>query len=173
MAVTQNVVPDNGVAEGRYVAVAILAIVGLAALLLPHHQAGSVRSSLAPHQITHVDLPASLVEPFINLKLAHEEIRDWHRDNLDAGLTGSAAWPDIQHLTDSHLPPFTRGQWQRPASGHYLGRLEDRVLLLDSTRAAPRLWLCDITPGQFDADTLTHTGCQQMVAPGAHSDKEY
>ncbi|MBY6185375.1 hypothetical protein KUV89_01790 [Marinobacter hydrocarbonoclasticus] len=173
MAFTQKVAPDNGVAEGRYVALAIVAILGIGTLLLPHHQAGSHHAMLAAHQIAHNELPAGIQVPFTDLKLAHEEIRDWHQDNLDDGLIGIASWPGIAELSDSYIPPFSEGRWQQPGEGLYLGQLQEHLLLLDSTLPDAQLWLCDAIPAHTDAETLKHTGCQQVVAPGAQNHKDH
>ncbi|ADN75984.1 conserved hypothetical protein [Ferrimonas balearica DSM 9799] len=170
---SQKVAADNGVAEGRYVALAIAGILGIGALLLPHHQAHHGGPDLAEHQVTFDLVPTDVRVAATDLKLSHEEIRDWHQDNLDDGFDAEAAWPGVDDLKDAFLPPFSQGQWQQPQAAIYLGLLADHALVLNSQHAEPALWVCDNAPRAFDDNALKANGCQQLVSHPSHSHKDH
>ncbi|MBY5991482.1 DUF6162 family protein [Ferrimonas balearica] len=170
---TQIVVPDNGVAEGRYVGLAIGGILALSALLLPFHQAHHKGPALASHQVALDSLDSQVQVAVTDLRLTHEEIRDWHQDNLDEGRVDAEAWPPPAELAEAFLPPFDGGQWHSPAPGRYLGPIAGHTLVIDSRAAPAEIWLCDAPPaGLADTDLIT-APCHQVVTPGPQTHKDH
>lgn len=130
--ISQSVHPDDGGREGKWVALIIIAILATAALLLPYHQNASSEKQLARHQISIKDLPTVELAMIGELRLAHEEIRNIHQDNLELdspelesgefegaeleniGLESTNAWPDMAELDELWLAPFIIDKsWER------------------------------------------------------------
>lgn len=135
--ISQSVHPDDGGREGKWVALIIIAILATAALLLPYHQNASSEKPLARHQISIKDLPTVELAMIGELRLAHEEIRNIHQDNLELdspelgslelesgefegaeleniGLESTNAWPDMAELDELWLAPFIIDKsWER------------------------------------------------------------
>jgi len=160
--ISQSVRADDGGREGKWVALIIIAILATAAVLLPYHQTASSDKVLASHQISIKDLPSVELAMIAELRLAHEEIRNIHQDNLElesaefegAELENSDIWPDMAELEDLWLAPFVSDKsWERKGEHHwrnigpalYQGipalTTGSVAVLLSSQAPRPEVWL--------------------------------
>ena len=143
---TQTVRADNGSREGKWVALTVAVILAITLLLLPHHQAQTEQVSTLDHQVLITSLEQDDLAMLVELKLAHEEIRDLY---LESGV-----WPAITDLQQYWIAPFVPDQswqrkgshqWQRLESGQYLGVRKDpqgsASVLLDSRNPQADIWL--------------------------------
>lgn len=148
----ETVSSDNGGREGKWVALSIMVILLFSALLLPFHQAAEQPQTLASYQVSVKDLAPQELAIIADLRLAHEEIRNIHQDNID--LEGIKSWPDISELEALWLAPFYRDKsweykgrhdWQQIGGSAYQGLRQLRegsasVILLFSQQQ-PVIWL--------------------------------
>ena len=123
--IIQSVTPDNGSAEGKWIALIIGCILLIAVVALPYHQSNDEGVKLELHQVLITDLAQDDLAMIAELRLAYEEIYD-----IQAESTEENAWPEIAYLADEWLPPFVQDQswerrgkhqWQHLGSGVYLG----------------------------------------------------
>ncbi|WP_100752810.1 DUF6162 family protein [Vibrio salilacus] len=137
---------DNGSREGKWVALTVATILAVSLLLLPHHQAQSQQTSTLAHQVLVTTLEQDDLAMLVELKLAHEEIRDLYLE--------SGEWPDVSELQRNWIAPFVPDQswqrkgshqWQQLEAGLYLGVKQDRqgsaLMLLDSRDQQADIWL--------------------------------
>ena len=199
--ISQSVHPDDGGREGKWVALIIIAILAVAALLLPYHQAASSERELASHQISIKDLPPVELAMIAELRLAHEEIRNINQDSLE--FEGDDIWPELAELDELWLAPFIidkswerkgKHAWRKVAPALYQGipalATGSVAVILNSQDARPDVWLAlDMpTPAPMMGSTLNTSelisaGWKQVVFVGdattgvdhtdaAHTDKD-
>jgi len=184
--ISQSVHPDDGGREGKWVALIIIAILAVAALLLPYHQAASSERELASHQISIKDLPTVELAMIAELRLAHEEIRNIHQDNLElegAELESSDTWPDMAELDELWLAPFIidkswerkgKHAWRKIAPALYQGipalTTGSVAVILNSQDARPEVWLAldmpipaPMTENALNTEDLINAGWKQVV----------
>ena len=150
--IAETVIPDNGGREGKWVALSISVILLLAAVLLPFHQAAEQQQSLASYQVSVKGLEPQDLAMIADLRLAHEEIRNIHQDNLE--LDGIDSWPDITELEALWLAPFSRDKswehkgkhgWQQIGGSAYQGLRQlpqgSASVILLSSQPEPVIWL--------------------------------
>lgn len=192
--ISQSVHPDDGGREGKWVALIIIAILATAALLLPYHQNASSEKQLARHQISIKDLPTVELAMIGELRLAHEEIRNIHQDNLEldslelesAELKSRDTWPDMAELDELWLAPFIidkswerkgKHAWRKVAPALYQGipalTTGSVAVILNSQAARPDVWLALDMPNPVPmmASTLNtveliSAGWKQVVFTG-------
>ena len=123
--IIQSVTPDNGSAEGKWIALIIGCILLIAVIALPYHQSNDEGVSLESHQVLITDLAQADLAMIAELRLAYEEIYD-----IQAESEEDNSWPEITYLADEWLPPFVQDQswerrgmhqWQHLGNGVYLG----------------------------------------------------
>ncbi|MGF1727874.1 DUF6162 family protein [Photobacterium nomapromontoriensis] len=153
--ITESVRADDGGAEGKWVALAILVILSVAFVALPFHQAEVKTQALARHQVLITDLSPNELAMIADLRLAHEEIRNLHQDSMafEPEKMPAQHWPKVDELEAMWLAPFVkdkswehkgRHDWQRVISSVYLGTPEEAngskavVLLADAEQ--PDIW---------------------------------
>ena len=192
--ISQSVHPDDGGREGKWVALIIIAILAVAALLLPYHQTESSERVLASYQISIKDLPTVELAMIAELRLAHEEIRNIHQDSLELEsvelesleFEGDDIWPELAELKDLWLAPFIidkswerkgKHAWRKVAPALYQGipalATGSVAVILNSQNARPDVWLAlDMpTPAPMMGSTLNTSelisaGWKQVVFVG-------
>jgi len=185
--ISQTVRTDDGGREGKWVALSIFLILTVAAILLPYHQETAKQQSLSTHQVSIKDLAADELAMIAELRLAHEEIRNMHQDNIE--LDGIESWADIPELEALWLAPFIQDKsWERkgkhlwlkiaPALYQGVPQLEggSASVVLNSMQEDPEIWLNlgkKIQPviaddirfekGPFQTSVLIEAGWKQVV----------
>jgi hypothetical protein len=192
--ISQSVHPDDGGREGKWVALIIIAILATAALLLPYHQNASSEKQLASHQISIKDLPTVELAMIGELRLAHEEIRNIHQDNLE--FEGVDIWPEMAALDELWLAPFIidkswerkgKHAWRKVAPALYQGvpalTTGSVAVILNSQAARPDVWLAldmptpePLVANKLNAAELISVGWKQVVfaadVEAAHTDND-
>ncbi|USD39349.1 DUF6162 family protein [Ferrimonas sp. SCSIO 43195] len=142
-----RVSPDNGAREGRYLAVAIVAILAVAALALPYHQAHTDGSHRPAHHIGIEQLPKQRLGPLRELNIAKEELQFYQQDEQ--------RWPPVAELASEFIAPFSDDQWQwrQVESGVYLGSNGHWSLLLNAINS--EIWYLNAAHSDF-AGSLVH-----------------
>lgn len=187
--ISQSVHPDDGGREGKWVALIIIAILAAAALLLPYHQNASSEKQLASHQISIKDLPSVELAMIGELRLAHEEIRNIHQDNLEfegGELESRDTWPEMAELDELWLAPFIidkswerkgKHAWRKVAPALYQGipalTTGSVAVILNSQAAKPDVWLALDIPNpapmmasMLNTAKLISAGWKQVVFTG-------
>lgn len=200
--ISQSVHPDDGGREGKWVALIIIAILAVAALLLPYHQTESSERVLASYQISIKDLPTVELAMIAELRLAHEEIRNIHQDSLElesVEFESVDLWPGMAELDELWLAPFIsdkswerkgKHDWRKVAPALYQGIptliTGSVAVLLNSQDARPEVWLAldmptpaPMTASALNTDDLISAGWTQVVFADdsdsdntAHTDKD-
>ncbi|PSW20309.1 hypothetical protein C9I98_09680 [Photobacterium sanctipauli] len=181
--ITQTVRADDGGKEGKWVGLSIALILLLAVMLLPHHQSISKAQALDAHQVSVNDLAGPELAMVAELRLAHEEIRNIHQDNLDFGVHSELLWPDMVELEEIWLAPFVhdkswehkgRHNWQVIAPAFYLGirQMEQGTahVVLYSGEHEPDIWFA-LSPkakamsasAELSTEALIDAGWTQVV----------
>ncbi|QFI39061.1 hypothetical protein FR932_14955 [Moritella marina ATCC 15381] len=192
--ISQSVHPDDGGREGKWVALIIVVILATATLLLPYHQTASSEKQLASHQISIKDLPTVELAMIGELRLAHEEIRNIHQDNLE--FEGVDIWPEMAALDELWLAPFIidkswerkgKHAWRKVAPALYQGvpalTTGSVAVILNSQAARPDVWLAldmptpePLVANKLNAAELISAGWKQVVfaadVEAAHTDND-
>lgn len=185
--IRQSVASDNGGKEGKWVGGIIVAILLVAAGLLPFHQDKIQSQPLDAHQIAVTELSPDELAMVAELRLAHEEIRNINQDSRE--FDNQNRWPNMAELSELWLAPFIedkswerkgRHQWQHLTGAIYQGiRVEKQgasSVILNSNSPEPDIWLAlsrNTTPlvinkdAGFTAQQLIDNGWTQIVF---HSD---
>lgn len=184
--ICQSVHADDGGREGKWVALIIVAILAIAALLLPYHQTASSEQVLASHQISIKELPSVELAMIGELRLAHEEIRNIHQDRIEfenVDFESIDVWPDMAELEELWLAPFIvdkswerkgKHAWRKVAPALYQGipalTRGSVAVLLNSQDARPDVWLALDMPNPapmaektLDPTALISAGWKQVV----------
>jgi len=199
--ISQSVHADDGGREGKWVALIIISILAIAALLLPYHQTASSERELASHQISIKDLPSVELAMIAELRLAHEEIRNIHQDNVDlenVEFEDVDSWPAMAELKALWLAPFIsdkswerkgKHDWRKLAPALYQGiptlTTGSVAVVLNSQGARPDVWLAlgmpvpaPMAEKAFNSSELISAGWKQIVfaddaeADTGHADKD-
>lgn len=192
--ISQSVHADDGGREGKWVALLIASILAIAAILLPYHQTASSEKALASHQISIKHLPSVELAMIAELRLAHEEIRNIHQDNVE--LEGVDIWPDMAELEELWLAPFIVDQswerkgkhdWRQVGPALYQGIptliTGSVAVLLNSQDTRPDVWLALDMPNPvpmaeqtLNTTELIRAGWKQVVfaddVDSAHTDTD-
>jgi len=144
----QNIRPDDGHREGRWIVLTIAVILGSAAILMPYHQVTTEKPDTQSYQVLITDLHQNELGLITELKLAHEEIRDLQ---LETGT-----WPEVSDMEALWVAPFVKDQnwkrkgshqWQQVDGGVYIGIKKNAQgsasMLLDSRGPQADIWFND------------------------------
>jgi len=171
--IIQNVNPENGGQEGRWIALLCLLILSTGAILLPRNQVEQQHLVVDDHQVSIKLLPPQPLAMIADLRLAHLEIGALYEDRL--------LWPSVEQLETDWLAPFVKDKswehqgkhhWILIADGIYQGVSDSNgtSYLLNSQQADVDIWLGfkdEVTwinaSGPFQMSQLIEAGWTQVV----------